>query len=207
MGNGKKMAWLLLMGLVFYFGVTFSALAHKVTVFAWVDGKTVYTESKFSGGKRVKEGEIRVYDENKALLLKGVTNDQGEFSFPLPKTPPLVVELNAGMGHLARWTLTPEDVEGGEAQSGEDDAGKKGDVSTVSDVPDPHPDLQAEKNKELSAMIEQSVEQAVDKKLKPMMKLLVDMHEQKTSFSDVFGGIGYILGLVGLVAYFKAKRS
>ena len=29
-----------------------AALAHKIIIFAWVEGDTVFTESKFSGGKR-----------------------------------------------------------------------------------------------------------------------------------------------------------
>ncbi|MGB6010744.1 MAG: hypothetical protein WBI57_05700, partial [Desulfobacterales bacterium] len=43
--------------------------AHNVTVFAWVDGGTIHTQSKFSGGKRVKNAPILVYDFKDVLLL------------------------------------------------------------------------------------------------------------------------------------------
>ena len=38
------------------------AFAHKVTIFAWVEGDTVHTESKFSGGRVAKQAPIEVYD-------------------------------------------------------------------------------------------------------------------------------------------------
>ena len=37
-----------------------SASAHRVNVFAWVDGDTIHVESKFSGGKKVKTGKVVV---------------------------------------------------------------------------------------------------------------------------------------------------
>jgi len=44
------------------FLVVDSASAHKVMIFAWVEGDTVHTESKFSDGKKVKKGDVIVYD-------------------------------------------------------------------------------------------------------------------------------------------------
>jgi len=63
------------------------ALAHKVTIFAWVEGDTVYTQSKFSGGKRAKNSTVVVYDKegNQLLEVKPMIME----SFPLrsPKRP------------------------------------------------------------------------------------------------------------------------
>lgn len=75
------------------------ALAHKVTIFAWVEGDTVHTESKFSGGRRVKDGKVEVFDPAGTRLLEGRTNDNGEFSFKAPQVSDLKVLLTAGMGH------------------------------------------------------------------------------------------------------------
>ncbi|MGD9362169.1 MAG: hypothetical protein PVH85_25095, partial [Desulfobacterales bacterium] len=61
-----------------------SASAHRVNVFAWVDGDTIHVESKFSGGKKVKTGKVVVMDPRSVELLSGFTNDQGEFSFKVP---------------------------------------------------------------------------------------------------------------------------
>jgi nickel transport protein len=61
------------------------AQAHRADVFAWVEGDTVHVESKFSGGKKMKAGKISVVDPKGNELVKGVTNEQGEFSFKIPK--------------------------------------------------------------------------------------------------------------------------
>jgi len=61
------------------------ALAHKVSIFAWVEGDTVYTQSKFSKGKRVKNSSVIVFDSDGNKLLEGKTDDKGEFSFKIPK--------------------------------------------------------------------------------------------------------------------------
>jgi nickel transport protein len=57
----------------------------------------------------------------------------------------------------------------------------------------------------LPAGIDKALEKALDKKLAPIMRTLAEMQEQKVRLTDVLGGIGYIIGLVGMAAYFKRK--
>ena len=57
----------------------------------------------------------------------------------------------------------------------------------------------------LPAGIDKALEKALDKKLAPVLRMLAEMHEQKVRLTDVLGGIGYIIGLVGVAAYFKRK--
>jgi len=60
------------------------ALAHRVNVFAWVEGDMVFVECKYPDGTKVHEGVIRVLDSAGKELLSGKTNDKGEFSFKVP---------------------------------------------------------------------------------------------------------------------------
>ena len=85
--------------------------AHGVNVFAWVEGDTVYVESKFSGGKRVKAGKIIVTDPQGTELVKGTTNKEGEFSFKVPKKTDLKIVLIAGAAHRAEWTVSAAEFE------------------------------------------------------------------------------------------------
>ena len=39
------------------------------------------------------------------------------------------------------------------------------------------------------------------------MKILTEMHEQKVRLTDVLGGIGYNLGLMGVGFYFNRKSK
>ena len=180
-----------------------AALAHRVNVFAWVEGDTVFVECKYPDGTKVHEGVIRVLDSASKELLSGKTNDKGEFSFRVPKLDDLTVVLEAGMGHRGDWPLSRQDLSpAGEAP---------GQTSPAASQPAPKTEAPAAKEPSpaavspLPAGIDQAIEKALDKKLAPVMKMLAEMHEQKVRLTDVLGGLGYIFGLVGVAAYFKRK--
>ena len=75
----KKTFIVHLLMMIIFFWVTVDAHAHRVTIFAWVDGDTVHTQSKFGGGKKVNNGQINVYDPDGNLVLTGNTDENGEF--------------------------------------------------------------------------------------------------------------------------------
>jgi nickel transport protein len=174
--------------------------AHRVNIFAWVEGDTVLVECKYPDGREVYEGVIRVLDSAGKELLNGKTNTKGEFSFKAPKQDDLTIVLEAGMGHRADWPLSKQDL----APAGE---------SAVPSAPAPKTEAPSPAAKEsapgaaspLPAGIDQAIEKALDKKLAPVMRMLAEMREQKVRLTDVLGGIGYIIGLVGVAAYFKRK--
>ncbi|MDY0390761.1 carboxypeptidase regulatory-like domain-containing protein [Desulfobulbus oligotrophicus] len=84
--------------------------AHKVNLFAYTEGGIVYTESYFSDGVKVKGGRIEVQDAGGTTLLKGITDDQGLFSFPLSQKEDMTIILNAGMGHKGTYLLKKEEM-------------------------------------------------------------------------------------------------
>lgn len=90
---------------------TESANAHRVNLFAWVEGDTIYVESKFSGGKRVNAGKIIVSDSKGTELLSGTTDENGEFSFKVPVKTDLKIILEAGTGHRTEWTIAADEIE------------------------------------------------------------------------------------------------
>ena len=94
--------------------VTGNALAHKVNLFAYVEGQTVFTESYFPDGRPVEEGKILVYDSQDNLLLTGATDTEGLFDFAAPKVDDLKIVLEAGMGHRTEFTLSQTDLEADE---------------------------------------------------------------------------------------------
>lgn len=86
------------------------AWAHKVNLFAYVEGDTVYTESYFPDGKKVEGGTIEVLDANGRKMLEGKTDAQGMFHFPLPKKEDLTITIDATMGHKNRFLLKQTDM-------------------------------------------------------------------------------------------------
>jgi nickel transport protein len=88
-----------------------TALAHKVNLFAYVEAGKVYTESYFSDGSPVEGGKVLVYDSQNNLLLKGVTDKKGFFSFAVPKVDDLTIVIEATMGHRNSFKLKKAEVE------------------------------------------------------------------------------------------------
>jgi nickel transport protein len=91
------------------FGTT--ALAHKVNLFAYVEAGKVYTESYFPDGSPVEGGKVLVYDSQDNLLLDGVTDKKGLFSFDVPKVDDLTIVIEASMGHKNSFKLKKAEVE------------------------------------------------------------------------------------------------
>ena len=85
------------------------ALAHRVLIFAYTEGDTVHTESKFVPSTPVKQGKIMVIDQKTGKeLLTGQTDDQGKFSFKIPpeaQKADLKIVIEAAMGHKGEFLL------------------------------------------------------------------------------------------------------
>jgi nickel transport protein len=186
------------------------AWAHKVTIFAWVEGDTVYTQSKFSGGKRAKDSTVVVYDKEGNQLLEGKTDDNGEFSFQVPKKTDLKIVLKASMGHLAEWTIPAEEITG-VAQASESSAPEVSMEAETEETaplteaetsqPQPAPTAVGLSRQEVQALINESL----DRKLAPIVNMLADAVDPGPTLSEVIGGIGYIFGLVGVALYFSTR--
>ena len=181
-----------------------SAQAHKVTIFAWNEGHRVFTESKFSGGRRVNNGTVEVFDSHGNLLLTGRTDERGEFAFDAPAVADLNIVLTAGMGHQNSWRLSAAELSGPNGQPVEEKIPPPAET-------DPVPAAETHPGPAVTGLTPQAVEAIVAKqleeKLSPLRRLMVAAQDKGPSVSDIFGGIGYILGLVGLGAYLRYRKD
>jgi nickel transport protein len=55
--------------------------------------------------------------------------------------------------------------------------------------------------------LEAIIETVLDRKLKPITRMLADIRQDTPSVGDIFAGIGYILGLVGIAAYVQSRKK
>jgi nickel transport protein len=87
------------------FLLTGPALAHRVNMFAYVEGDEVVVECSYSRSERVRFGDVEVTNAaTGALLLTGKTDEKGTFRFPVPPAAraakaDLKIVLRAGEGH------------------------------------------------------------------------------------------------------------
>ncbi len=184
-----------------------TALAHKVNVFAYVEGDTIVAESYFSDGRKCHACTVEVYDDKGKKLLNGQTNDEGRFSFRIPERTNLLIRLNAPMGHMAEYTIPATDLPEELAASApvgttEPPAGKVNEsvVEPPAASAQPPPEASPE-----AAEIERIVDRSVARHLAPILRALEE-DKSKQRFSDIVGGIGYIIGLMGLAAYLHSRR-
>jgi nickel transport protein len=167
-----------------------SALAHKVMIFAWIEGNTVFTESKFSGGKKVIHAPVVIFDKNGKKLLEGKTDNKGKFSFKIPKVTDLRIVLNAAMGHKAEWTVPESEIR------------ESGDIVEKKSTADPSGPTTVGLSKE---EVKKIIEDSLDKKLRPIVRMMTESKNTKPSLTEIIGGIGYIFGLMGVALYFKNR--
>ena len=186
--------------------------AHKVTIFAWVEGDTVYTQSKFSKGRNAKNSTVVVYDKAGNLLLEGKTDENGLFSFKVPKKTDLKVVLKASMGHLAEWTIPAEEINAvaGVSEINVQEAGVGGTAGQEASLAT---DDKASEQLVPTAVtlnrqeIRDIVDESLDRKLAPIVNMLADVSDRGPRMTEVIGGIGYIFGLVGVGLYFTYRRK
>jgi nickel transport protein len=209
--RSKKMSLRIFYTLLFSIVFIGHAYAHKVIVFAWVEGNTVYTESKFSGGKKVKNAPIEVFDAHGKKLLDGQTDESGKFSFKVPQKNEMKIVLLAGMGHRGEWTITRDDF-GEEIEENIKNMDSKNNMSTQTSPMIESKAVHKEKNAIpclTSEEIQMIVEKTLEKQMNPLLTKLNKLLAPNTSpdVSDIFAGIGYILGLMGIGAYFNYRRK
>jgi len=188
------------------------AFAHKVTIFAWVEGDTIYTQSKFSKGRKAKGALVTVFDTEGNRLLEGTTDEKGECSFKIPKKKTgLKVVLKASMGHRAEWKIPVEEIAAAQASQN-----KTPEAGVISDITSPsnRTGSKAGAEQPISGStglqreeIKRLIDESLDQKLSPIISMLADSQDQDPGISEIMGGIGYIFGLVGVALYFANRRK
>ncbi len=91
-----------------------SVLAHKVNLFAYVEGGRIYTESYFPDGRPVTGGQVELRDTTEELLASGTTDDQGLYDCKIPKVSDLTIHIIASMGHRNSFLLNKTEIEAGQ---------------------------------------------------------------------------------------------
>ena len=103
--------WCSCLTLLVLFFIAMPVVAHKLTVFAWVEGDLVRVEGKLPKGRHPKQGKVRVYDGQNRLLLETPVRPDGTAEFPLENWQSgLKIVMDIGEGHESYWILTPLDI-------------------------------------------------------------------------------------------------
>ncbi len=199
----KKLYLILIFIFLIIIMIKISAFAHKVNIFAYVEGDKVYTESYFNDGKKCIDSKIEAFDNQGNKLLEGLTDEEGTFSFEVPSKDvidgDLKVVLTASMGHRAEYIIRADelgDIKGLFEEKIEETEEPEEPLSVISS------DSSSVDLKEIQSIIEDTL----DEKLKPIMREIKKSQEDKISPTEIIGGIGYIIGIFGIIAYFLSRK-
>ncbi len=187
----RVLPWLF--GLLLTFTVKV-ADAHRVGLYGALQGDQVVGEATFGKGRPCKACEILVLDHENKEIASGRTDQDGRFSIPvsLKGIQSITLVLEAGPGHRAQWQIIVDDK-----------AMAKREVSTTGPSNISHPPLSSFDLKEIKAIIREEILKANSQ----IMAELQGLKERAPGPSEILGGIGYIVGLMGLFLYLKAKKD
>lgn len=205
------------------------AHSHKVNIFAYAEENKIFTESYFNDGSPCKKSIIQVYDPEGNKLLQGETDEEGIFSFKIPKRTDLRIVLTASMGHKAEYRMSASEIP--------DILHKKTTLhqKTAEPIPskiEPSPFISpfiegthvkiADQNNirdnstqplmafdmdQIRSVVEDAVDRSIEKRIKPLIHSVVRAQTSRVSLTDIIGGIGYIFGIMGLILYFKKREK
>ncbi|MGF1760364.1 carboxypeptidase-like regulatory domain-containing protein [Photobacterium sagamiensis] len=166
-----------------------NAYAHRMKVFAWVDGKAIEGEVYFSGGQGAAGSTIELVADQ-AIVATTQSNEEGQFRFEVMAARDYLVRADAGQGHVTTYSVsatefTPEDV----AVTAMVATGTEASVQPAA-----------------SSLTPAQLEQAIARAIRPLREEL-DQYESKVRVHDILGGMGYIFGLFGLFVLFRSRRK
>jgi len=195
----KRLSFAILLSiLLIMFFFPLHVLAHKVNIYAYTGDGMVHSESYFADGSRCRNCIVEVFDKITGKRLnEGKTDENGRFSFKAPLADSLKLVLKAGAGHQAVYYLS---LGGKETpiKPKEDKASSAVNPPTISREQCLSP-----------SEVEAVVNKAVEAKIQPLMNRLETIQENtdKAGLREIIGGIGYILGIMGIIMYLKSRKK
>ena len=196
-----------------------NSYAHKVNVFAYAENGKIKAEGYFVDGSKCKNSLIEVIDNKTGeKLLEGSTNDAGKFSFDIPRVTSIKLILHAGTGHRNEYVLSEKEIK--DSMPTPEKAAEKQKTGSIekrtgADLEKKPPEqVKNREARDIRALtnvnpsdLEASIEKVIDAKLQPIISMLVKLQEksEKPGLTEILGGIGYIIGILGIIAYFMGR--
>jgi len=181
------------------------ASAHRLTVFAYLDGEEIQVESYFSRGSPCRGCSVEVFDSSDTVLQTGETSDEGVWRFKPANPQDLRVVVSAGEGHRGEYTIPGEELQTEPRTETESPLPRETPEISATDR-GVHPGGLSAKAAVLSETeLEKIVSNILDEKLSPIRRSLAQLEVHEPGLTEVLGGIGYIIGIFGTAAFFMSR--
>ena len=174
------------------------AWAHKLNVFAHVEGRTIRGTAYFGSGTAAQGVSVVAFDPAGNELGRTTTDSQGLFSLEAHKRCDHRLVVETADGHGAEYTISaaelPADLPAGAGSAMPKAKTTAGPIATTAG----RRFRQRNRKEARRPARVRSCDSASR----------LDKYEQRIRFRDLLGGIGFILGISGIAFYFLgAKRN
>jgi len=195
------MKWLIPVVTVLSLSISCHAIAHNVMGGVYAEGFEIEGEAGFSNGAMANPGTVvKVTDDAGNSLGEVLTDEEGAFVFTAKKHITHHFEINMGAGHVLKMQLPAEEL----PDNANDDLTSTSVNNAVTNDVKQAADQKTSKNAQ--AVNTLLLEKAIAKQLKPLRREIQELKE-KSGLRDIIGGIGYIFGLLGLVAFLRERKQ
>lgn len=188
------------------------ASAHRINLFCKVKKDRVSCSSSFSDGTPARDAKTKVFSQKgHKLLLSGKTDKNGNFEFKIPsriqnEDSDIKVIVQASMGHRDSWIISARELSTPEnTQNKQTPETKRERISSTIQSE------AAEKRSLERKEWERIVSRIVSRETKPIQNRILalqkEIRKQRSRFRDILGGIGYILGIMGVVFFIKGRKQ
>ncbi|AGA89760.1 hypothetical protein Thimo_0930 [Thioflavicoccus mobilis 8321] len=177
--------------------------AHLLKVFAFAEGQRIEGRAYFAGGARAKGAAVEVLAPDGRVLAALRTDDEGEFSYRASAPVDHRIRVDSGDGHVAEWTVHGEELAIESPRADDPDGAPRSNEPTGTAT---EPAATARTTDMAApADLDFLIERAVARQVRPLREQLI-AYEERVRLHDILGGLGYILGLAGLAAWWRAGR-
>lgn len=158
------------------------AHAHRMSILILPEGSALHGYAYYADGDPVKGVSVRVLNDQGQPVATLETDGEGRFAYEPADDGRLSFVAETADGHRAeaRYERTAREA--------------------VADDDSERP------TSALGAPASSEIRRVVQEEIAPL-RVQLDAYERSTRFRDILGGIGYIVGVTGLLAWWKARRG
>lgn len=175
------------------------AWAHSIFIFAYPEDAQICTNSYFGGKAKVRGGEVKMIAATGEVLATATTDENGDACFPKPAAQNLLFRVTAGGGHQGEFSLPAA----------------KSDLYLESIFQEAAQEMaEASSERKLPGAAEPCAagltNEDLNKAVAPLMMKLAAMESAQNSrvtLRDIFGGLGWLIGLAGAALWAKARKK
>ncbi len=189
-----------------------AAWGHRVNIFAWTEAGRVEVQCGFSKNSPARNSAVKVFDgENGAELASGTTDEKGRFSFPIPqaaKAHGLRIVIDAGEGHKNEWKMAQDEFSDSSAQAAPPEAADARNTPVAPPSAQEKPESSGAPAPTLDeARLRAVIGQELDSSLAPIKRALAEQKDRGPELRDIIGGVGWLIGIAGIVLAMRRKRA